>query len=205
MNSNFAKPAIAALALAVLFPIYWLSAFYWGSDTTDIFSFLKTDMTTFSRLDILFLIIGVLEVYVYFSLATSLKDRINSKSLEIILMIMVASSAMFHATVIIDIILQLLNGSMSSAAIDMTISVGLIVSIGALFVLSLSTLICSIMLITKHHKIASTLKVFSILLLIVSFLQLSVLFSVFNLFMFPCTLVLLAMYFFKDPDSLEVL
>lgn len=203
MNSQNKMPGIAALALALLFPIYWGSALYWSSFSGDVFEFLKTDMQTFTAYDVLFLVIGVLEIYVYLSLAKALKEQLNSSSISLFLMIMAFTSALFHATVFIDVWLSLV--SISASAVEDIVSISLFVSVAALVISTLAALICSILLLMKHSFINGTLKVFSILLLIVSFFQITVLFSAVNLLLFPCTLILLAMYFFKDPESLEVI
>lgn len=205
MNNQYLKPAIATLLLAILFPIYWSSTIYLATFEDDIFKFIQDDMTTLTGNDLIFIIIGCLEVYVYLSLAQLLKSRLQSNSASILLIIMAFASGLYHATIFFDVFFSMTGGGLSNDAIEKVVSVGLFISVAALVVLTLAKLICSIVLLVNHRQIASLLKVFAVLLLLVSIFQLTFIFFSFNLLLFPCTLVLLAIYFMKEPESLEVI
>ncbi len=204
MNNQYIKPAIATLLLAIVFPIYWSSAFYSASFNNDIFAFIKADMMTLGFSDLMFVIIGALEVYVYLSLSKALKVQLNSRFASILLIVMAIASALFHGTVIFDVALAMTSDALPSSSIDSIVAVGLFSGIAALVLLAFSTFICSIVILINHQQISSMLKVFSVLLLVVSILQITVIFSAFNLLLFPFTLAMLAVYFVKEPDTLEI-
>ncbi|GAA0299492.1 hypothetical protein GCM10009128_18060 [Psychrosphaera haliotis] len=204
MNNQYIKPAIATLLLAIVFPIYWSSAFYSASFNNDIFAFIKADMMTLGFSDLMFVIMGALEVYVYLSLSKALKVQLNSRFASILLIVMAIASALFHGTVIFDVALAMTSGALPNSSIDSIVAVGLFFGIAALVLLAFSTFICSIVILINHQQISSMLKVFSVLLLVVSILQVTVIFSAFNLLLFPFTLAMLAVYFVKEPDTLEI-
>jgi hypothetical protein len=205
MNKQNKISGIAAILLAVLFPIYWSSIFFVDSFNGDALSFIKADMMSFSGYDLLFIVIGTLEVFIYLRLAQTLKEQTNLNSARLLLMVMVFATALFHGTVLFDVWLHFASASMSAAAIDNMTSVGLFIAVLALAVATIAALVCSVLLLINREQVTSLLKVFGIFLLIVSLFQITVLFSVINILLFPCTLILLAMYFFKDPEALEVI
>ncbi|GAB3004766.1 hypothetical protein [Psychrosphaera aestuarii] len=204
MNSQYMKPAIATLMLALIFPIYWSTAFYSASFNNDIFAFIKADMMTLSLTDLMFVTMGALEVYVYLSLAKALKSQLTSRFAPILLVVMAIASGLFHGTVLFDITLSMTNGVFSNSLTDNIVATGLFLGVCALVLLAFATFICSIVILVNHQQISSMLKVFAALLLVVSVLQVTVIFSAFNLLLFPFTLALLALYFVKEPDTLEV-
>lgn len=204
MNSQYMKPAIATLMLALLFPIYWSTAFYSASFDNDIFAFIKADMMTLSFSDLMFVIMGALEVYVYLSLSKALKVQLNSRFASILLIVMAIASGLFHGTVLFDVALSMTSGVLPSSSTDYIVATGLFLGVAALVLLAFATFTCSIVILINHQQIGSMLKVFAVLLLVVSVLQITVIFSAFNLLLFPFTLAMLAVYFAKEPDTLEI-
>ena len=205
MNSQNTLPAVAALALAFLFPIYWGIALYSGNIEGDFSAYFKHDMQAFTPIDMLFVIIGLLEMYIYFSLAKSLQEQLNTKTLYILLMIMVATCGLFHATVLVDVWFSLFGTGMSIISIENVIAATQYIAVIALGLATILTFVCSIVMLSKFAQLPSMLKVLSVLLLVLSVFQMTVILSAFNLLLFPCILILLSVYFFKDPETLEVI
>lgn len=204
MNGNYVKPGIAAVVLAVLFPLYWSIALVIGAGDMGFVDALREDMLSLSWMDALFLLIGILEIYVYYSLIQSFNEQLDSNAAKVLLYIIIGTVFFFHAGVIADLFLALSHEGMSRASIDTVVGTSVYLSLAALAVYTITGIVLSIVLLIKDTATTPFLKYFSILLLVVCLLQATVLFAVVNIIMFPIALVTLAAYFLKDPESLEV-
>ena len=204
MNGNYIMPGIAAIALALLFPLYWSIVLVLGVDSQGFVEALREDMLTLSWMDGLFLLIGILEIYVYLSLVRAFNDQLNSNAAKILLFIIVGTIFFFHVGVFADLFLVFAQDGMSHQAIDTLVSTSVYIAVASLVVYIIAGIGLSIVILTKNNQNTSLLKYFAVLLLIVCLLQATVLFAIVNLLMFPIALVILAVYFFKDPESLEV-
>lgn len=205
MNGNYLKPGIAAITLALLFPIYWSSVFIFGSDGRDFIDVMRQEVQTFSGFDILFLLIGALEIYIYVSLSRAIEAQLNSSATKILLMIMIASVGLLHGLVFVDFYLAIYPLEATSSSIDSVVGTSVVMSISALVVYSIAGLILSVVLLMQSQGNAPMLKYFGILLLIVCLLQITIFLAIFNLILFPVSLIVLAFYFLKDPETLEVI
>lgn len=74
-NTKYKLAGIAAITLAVLFPIYWIATFGFIIDNAEMA--FRADFLELSGWDILFVAIGALEIYVYFSLSKYFRDQIG--------------------------------------------------------------------------------------------------------------------------------
>ena len=205
MSSQYTKPGIAAIALALLFPIYWSGIFIFGAQGEDAVSALYNDIQIFTSFDLLFVLIGALEIYIYVNLAKAVNEQLNASSVKVLLGIMIVTVALFHGIVVVDIYLNFAAPALTQSSIETVISGATIISIIALTMFTISALVLSIILLTMHQQITSMLKYFSVILLTVCILQITIFLAIVNIFLFPIALIVLAMYFFKDPETLEVI
>ncbi len=204
MKSSYMKPGVAAIILALLFPIYWGYILVFGPEMNDLTSALKNEFTSLDWLDVIFVVIGGLEVYVLLGLIRALKDCLNTNLARVSIYIMIASVVLFHGTIFADIYLTLFKNSLDDGAITSVIEVSLYFAISGLIIYLVAGFILSVVLLANSREIAKELKYFSILFLIICILGATVLLSAFNLLLFPVALVILAVYFLRDPESLEV-
>lgn len=197
-RDNFISAGTAAL-LAVLFPFYWIT--FLGQTFDGFEAALKQDLLTFNWRDLLFVLIGALEVCVYLSLSNHLKSHFNARSARILLCAMAAVVAIFHSTVLFDIYLALTNQDMLS---ESTGILAMVVAFGSLGVYTLFAAVFSIVCLINKH-LPPLLKVFSVLMLLMSILQMTLVLSFTNVFLFPAALLVLSIYFVKDKEELEVI
>lgn len=204
MNGNYVKPGIAAIVLAVLFPLYWSIVLVVGADGKDFEQAIREDMLSLTWIDGLFLLIGVLEIYIYMSLIRAFRDQLNSSAARILLFVIIGSIFFFHASIFADLFLVFFQDSISNDTIDGVVSTSVYTAIAALVVYVIAGLGLSVVILTKNSVNAPLLKYFAVMLLIICLLQATILFAIVNLIMFPVALVMLAIYFLKDPETLEV-
>ncbi|WP_194756674.1 hypothetical protein [Aliidiomarina indica] len=201
MSSNPYKGAgIAALILAVLFPIYWLHPLHFLA-VSSFQEILRADVMTLNAWDGLFVLIGALEVYIYLMLARMCRDQLNGELPAVLLYVMAGFVVLFHATVLFDVAVAL--GVITELTDTM---VALIAGVSLTFVMlyALVAVVFAITLLMRFVALSAVMKVFTIGLLSASFLQLTIVLGVANIFLFPILLVLLAIQFLRNDHSVEV-
>ncbi len=199
-DNEYFKPAVAAVALALLFPLYWF--FMFTSDFQDFETALRDDILSLTFSDLLFITIGILEIYLYLSLRKSIKEQLNSSMLNACLLLMCILVAGFHLTVLFDLIFAVIGSGLQEASKDWMISACIIIALVTISLYAVVASLFSILLIVKESSVI--LKGFGVLLLVACLLQLSVIFSIASAFFFPIALVILAIYFLKEPQVVEV-
>ncbi|BDX07179.1 hypothetical protein [Planctobacterium marinum] len=192
---------IAAIALAALFPVYWI--FSLSDAMGDFEASIRANLTVLNFNDLLFLVLGILEIYVYLSLRKTLKDYMGTTAAQLLLLLMCIAVIAFHSTLIFDLFLAMAQAP-SAETIDNLNNIAIAISIGGLIIYSILGLVFAILLMLKAKELSSLIKVFSVLLLISCALQLTVVFSFVSLLLFPAAMLVLAIYYFKSPTSVEV-
>ncbi|MGI5310621.1 hypothetical protein [Rheinheimera sp. WS51] len=191
---------MAAVCLAVLFPIYWVYAVT-GVFSEDAIGLMATDFSTLNAWDLLFVIIGLLEIVVYLGLYQLCREQLNGGAAAILILIMTTIIALFHSTVVIDV---LLATGIVTTAIDSWITSGSIIGISLLVLYSLVAGVFAILLLTRFSELTTIMKAFAIGLLLMCLLQLSIIFAASNIVLFPILLLLLAIQFFRNDHSIDL-
>ncbi|MCW8880026.1 MAG: hypothetical protein OQJ89_03930 [Kangiellaceae bacterium] len=204
MRSNYLKPGIAAIVLAVLFPLYWSFILIVGPAYEDLSQAIRLELMTFDWMDGLFILIGILEVYVYLSLIRSFDERLNSSLARAVLFIMIGAVVFFHCIVFVDLYLTVFQNQLAEKTIESVIEVSVFIALSGLVIYIISGFILSVVLLARSQDLPKELKYFAVIFLLVCLLGATILFSVINLLLFPVALIVLAIYFFKDPETLEV-
>ncbi|TRW48385.1 hypothetical protein FM042_09425 [Aliidiomarina halalkaliphila] len=201
MNSNpYQWAGVAALLLAVLFPIYWLHPVNYLA-VTNFQEILRDDLMTLNGWDALFVLIGALEVYVYVMLARMCKDQVNGELPAILLYVMAGIVVVFTSTVLFDVAVAVgLIPEVTSSVMFLVLGA----SITLLVLYSLVALIFAISLLIRFAALPTLIKIFAIGILLLSLMQLTIILAVVNVFLFPVLLVLLAIQFFRNDHSVEV-
>lgn len=199
MNTSTQKLfGISALALAVLFPIYWINAIGFTFDVGEM-SY-RQDFTTLDVWDLIFLIIGLLEITVYIGLRNYFKDQINGGLAGVLLLIMAGLIALTHATLLIDLTVGLGLFQASSSFLD-TIAIASILVLG-LYAVTLFAL--SIALLVRFPELPTLIKIFAALGLITAGSQITIVFSFANIILFPVLMLIVAFHFLLGDTGVEV-
>jgi hypothetical protein len=190
----------AAVCLAVLFPIYWIYAFaaFFSSDSAE---FMSGDFFKLTGWDGLFVIIGFLEIMVYVGLYRLCREQLNGGVTAILLLIMAAIIALFHSSVIIDILL--VTGAVTTEA-ESLISWGVVISLSLLFLYAIVALLFSVALLLRCSELTTIMKVFAFGLLLACIFQLTFVFMAVNIVLFPLLMILVAIQFFRNDHSVEI-
>jgi hypothetical protein len=192
----------AAITLAVLFPIYWVYIIAGaGALSSNAGQLITTEFSTLNAWDLLFVVIGLLEITVYIGLYKVCRDQIDTGVAAILLVLMSAIIAVFHATVLIDV---LLATGVVSTSIDAWIAWGTTISISLLFLYTIVAGVFAIVLLVSFSELNNIMKAFAIGLLLMCVLQLTVVLASANIVIFPVLLVLLAIQFFRNDHKIDI-
>ena len=83
-NTDYLLPALAAVAVAILFPhlLDWANAHGIGMEGADMVAGLFINISTLDLSDVLFLVLGLLTMYVYFKLDTPVERPAQLQQFE---------------------------------------------------------------------------------------------------------------------------
>jgi hypothetical protein len=201
MNRDHALPGYAAIALALLFPVYWVSAL--GVGEQSFVEAFRADVLSFSALDVLFVLIGAIEIYIYLGLRKVLLEQLHGNTPAALLLLMAIIVGIFHATVLFDVVLAF-GPTLAESTQEQLVAASAIVAIAGLFTYTVLALVLSIALLVSKAEIPGLLKVFAVLLMVCCVLQLTIVLGVVNVLLFPVVLLVLAVFFLRGGHEVEV-
>ena len=199
-NKDYLLPGVAAIFVAVISPIYWLGM---SSPVGDSFV-LGQDMLSLGFPDILFASILLLTIYIYLNLKHILNEQLNFNHIDLLVLIMVAINILWMSTLFLDIASTVLPDNIVTQNKDAFLKINLSVSIGAIVILGIIDLLIGILLLAKSTELPTLLKIFAIMSVIQGVLGITVVFAATLIFIFPITMIILAMFFLRKPESIEI-
>ena len=198
-NKDHLLPGVAAIFVAVISPIYWLGM----SSPIGDFA-LGQDMLSLGFSDILFASILLLTIYIYLNLKNILNEQLNFNHIDFLVLIMVAINILWMSTLFLDVAITVLPENIVTQNEDTFLNIGLSMSIGAIVILGIIDLLIGILLLTKSTELPTLLKIFAIMSVIQGVIGITVIFAATLIFIFPITMIILAMFFLRKPESLEL-
>ena len=199
-NNDYLYPGVAAIALAILVPVYWLGM----APTVGDSDILWQDMMSLGLSDVLFAAIPLLNIYIYLNLKTLLNERWNFSHIDSLVLIMVAINILWVSTMLFDVANALSAESTAIQNRETFLAIASSVGVGAVFLFGVVDLLIGIFLLAKASGLPTLLKVFAILSVIQGVLGITVILAAALIFIFPVTLIILAMFFLHKPESIEI-
>ena len=199
-NKDYLLPGVAAILLAVATPIYWLGM----SPSVGDYDILWQDMMSLGFSDILFASCLLLNIYIYLNLKHILNEQLNFNHIDLLVLIMVAINTLWLGTLFLDVASTVLPDNIVTQNKDAFLKINLSVSIGAIVILGIIDLLIGILLLAKSTELPTLLKIFAIMSVIQGVIGMTVFLSVTLIFIFPITMIILAMFFLRKPESIEI-
>ena len=199
-NRDYLLPGVAAIFVAVISPIYWIGM----SSSVGDYDILWQDMMSLGFSDILFASILLLTIYIYLNLKNILNEQLNFNHIDLLVLIMVAINTLWLGTLFLDIASAVLPENIVTQNKDAFLKINLSVGIGAIVILGIIDLLIGILLLAKSTELPTLLKIFAIMSVIQGVIGMTVFLSVTLIFIFPITMIILAMFFLRKPESLEL-
>ncbi|RZO23066.1 MAG: hypothetical protein EVB03_01525 [SAR92 clade bacterium] len=199
-NKDYLLPGVAAIFVAVISPIYWLgmAASVGDSDV------LWQDMMSLGFSDILFASILLLTIYIYLNLKNILNEQLNFNHIDLLVWIYAAINILWVSTLLLDVASAVLPENIVSQNEGTFLNIGLSIGVGAIVILGIIDLLIGILLLAKSTELPTLLKIFAIMSVIQGVLGITVVFAATLIFIFPITMIILAMFFLRKPESLEL-
>jgi len=199
-NRDYLLPGVAAIFVAVISPIYWLgmAASVGDSDV------LWQDMMSLGFSDILFASILLLTIYSYLNLKNILNEQLNFNHIDLLVWIYAAINILWVSTLFLDVASAVLPENIVSQNEGTFLNIGLSIGVGAIVMLGIIDLLIGILLLAKSTELPTLLKIFAIMSVIQGVLGITVVFAATLIFIFPITMIILAMFFLRKPESLEL-
>jgi hypothetical protein len=198
-NKDYLLPGVAAIFMAVISPIYWIGM----SSPIGDFA-LGQDIMSLGFSDILFASILLLTIYIYLNLKNILNEQLNFNHIDLLVLIMVAINILWMSTLFLDIASAVLPENIVTQNEGTFLNIGLSMGIGAIVILGIIDLLIGILLLAKSTELPTLLKIFAIMSVIQGVLGITVVFAATLIFIFPITMIILAMFFLRKPESLEL-
>ena len=193
-NNDYLLPGLAAIAVAILSPLYWMIEL--GSISSSFPNSLTVKELGVSN--ILFLVVGILSIVVYSGLIKILHDHFNNKKLDIALISMMVWCVIFYGgTFFLDALSAYYDGELSVVFIQW-------LWIGGMIVFGVLDVLIAVLILKDSQELSSLLKSFAIVNLVMGFFELTVIFSIAAIFIFPVVFVILAVGFFRKPEMVEI-
>ena len=199
-NKDYLLPGVAAIFVAVISPIYWIGM----SSSVGDYDILWQDMMSLGFSDILFASILLLTIYIYLNLKNILNEQLNFNHIDLLVLIMVAINILWMSTLFLDIASAVLPENIVTQNEGTFLNIGLSMGIGAIVILGIIDLLIGILLLAKSTELPTLLKIFAIMSVIQGVLGITVVFAATLIFIFPITMIILAMFFLRKPESLEI-
>ena len=185
-NKVYLLPGIAALVVAVLHPIYWISIVSFTASS----GVLRTDL---GLLDGLYVVLATLTIFVYYSLRKILNEHCEYHGVDTLITIIVyLSAALFVLFFVVGIFFS------HTSQLPMSIAFPtMLVIVGAM------DLMLGIQLLRDSDHLPGLVKAFAVVILINGICSLSLIFSGLSLVLFPVAALILALMFLRKPEVLE--
>jgi len=196
---DYLYPAIAAISVTILSPLYWIFELskHFDSSNQDysVENLFASDMSLSS---FMFLLIGLLSIYIYSGLIRLLHDHYNYKKVDVILMILIFICTIFYFGTFLLETLSFWSGE------DINGSIISLLWISCLIAFGIMDILLAIVLLKDSEKLSSLIKGFAIVNLVLGIIEITVMFSFIAIFLFPVATALLAMIFLRKPETIEI-
>ena len=197
MNNDYVWPGLAAIALAMLTPVFWLYVAL--SDYTDGIG------QGLVAADWVFLLMGFVTVYVYYALRRILHDHHNFRDLDIFLAMIIAVNVVFYLGGFALELFAPLFGDNLAARHESALGLNMLLTAGCTVAFGIIDILIAFVLMRNSAQLPYPVKVFAIVTLIQGIFELTILFSFFTAVIYPVALIVLAVYFLRKPETIEVI
>ena len=184
MNTDYLPGGIAAVTLAILFPIYWLIEVGWVMETGEV----RSDL---GILEVLYITIGGLAAFTFYSLKRFLNERYEYHGADTLLLVLVVVAI---GSYVVTWILGYLEIEFAFTALFL----GSLIAFGALDIM------LGIWLIRAREELSNGLKTFAVFSIVLGFCEITVFLSLGAVVIYPIYLVILAVVFLRQPEELQI-
>ncbi|PCI66674.1 MAG: hypothetical protein COB38_10015 [Gammaproteobacteria bacterium] len=193
-NNDYLLPGIAAIFVAVLFPVSWIYLLVFSSSSISDLQFgFHLSISSF-----LFLLVGLTSIYVYYYFIKLLHDHHNFRRADFALWSIIAASSIFYiGSFLMDVVSLWLD-----VALPITISHWIFGATVIMF--GIIDILIGVTLLAGHEDLPAQYKMFAIINLIMGVFEVTLIMSPIVLILLPVVTILIAIIFLKKPEMIEI-
>jgi len=197
MKKDYLLPGIIALFLAIIFPVYWVLMF--NSRLEEVANWAGLIQPKLDIYSWVFLFIGAISIYLYAYLKKILHDQLNFKKVDVLLTLIIINSAIFYSGIFISDVLANLG-----YALDWTTTGVHIFGVICIVIFGILDIVIGILLLANNRDLPSYLVILAVISLLLGLFEVSVIFSIASIVIYPLYLMFLAVFFLRKPETVEV-
>ena len=187
MKKDYLLPGIIALFLAIIFPVYWVLMF--NSRLEEVANWAGLIQPKLDIYSWVFLFIGAISIYLYAYLKKILHDQLNFKKVDVLLTLIIINSAIFYSGIF---------------ALDWTTTGVHIFGVICIVIFGILDIVIGILLLANNRDLPSYLVILAVISLLLGLFEVSVIFSIASIVIYPLYLMFLAVFFLRKPETVEV-
>ena len=201
-DDKFIYPAITALIFCALFPSYWI---WFATSGFDLPGYGLPSRSNLEFDFFLWLALGLMLFYIYLSLKRILPVLHNYSRLTIPLYFAIGSTIfMFGGIAILEIILVGFGGSLSKPTSEMILGGIAVIFLSGIIIQGVIDILIGAILLRDSQDLPNILTIFAVITLINGILGATVLLAIGNIVITPLSFLVLAVYFLKRPEIIDV-
>lgn len=200
-EKSYLPAGIAALIFSVLFPSYWL----WFMSSGLYLDFGAQPPSRLGLDYFIWLILGLLTLYVYLCLKSALMERHTYSKLTWPIYLAIGSTAfVYGGPALVELGLVMLSGAMSDSSMKALLGVITAMFFGGMVIQGVVDILISITLLWDSQDLPDALRIFAIVTLISGVFGVTVIAGIATLITVPISMLVLAFYFLRHPQAIEV-
>lgn len=184
MHSDYLPAGIAALLVALLFPIYWIFEIGYTFTTGE----MRTEL---GLLDVLYFVVGLLAAFVYLSLKRFLNDRCAYTQTDVLLLVLAGFCVASYTGI-------WLAGYFEWEVAFTVAWIGSLVAMGGM------DLLLGVWLLRSRDDLPPGIRTFAMLNIVLGVFELTVIGSIAAIILYPICAIVLAISFLREPEELQI-
>jgi len=193
-ENDYLLPGIAAICVAILFPVSWIYLLVFSSSSISDLQF----GFHFSISSFLFLLVGLASIYVYYYFIKLLHDHHNFRRADFALWSMIGVISVFYiGSSLMDVV-----SLWADAALTITASSWIFTA--SIIVFGIIDILIGVILLAGRDELPEQFKTFAVVNLIMGVFEVTFFMSPIVLVLLPVVTILIALIFFRKPEMLEI-
>ena len=202
-NNDFMGAGIAAIALAVLFPLYWVYIISTGTFDSGV-NYYQTTLE-FGFDDVWLILLGALSIFVYWSLKKVLDNHLGYGAIGVpIIIAIVACGVYTFGLAGLDAFMSIFSNQVGLSTHKFVFGAQYLIGVVFMIVFGVADILIGVLILKNADHDSAVLKVLAIAMIIQGILELTVFLSPLVIGVFPITLIIMSVIFLTKPQAIEV-
>ncbi len=202
-NNDFTAAGIAAISLAVLFPLYWVYIISSGAFDSGA-NYYQTTLE-FSFDDVWFVLLGVLSIFVYRSLKKVLDNHLGYSAVRVPITIAVIACGIYAFGLAgLDAFMSIFADQVGLSTHKFVLGAQYLIGVGALIVFGIADILIGALILKNADHDSAVLKILAVVMIIQGIVELTIVLSPLLIGVFPITLIIMSVIFLSKPQAIEV-